>query len=555
VRLASGHHTTVEPLQDVITREVRPTLLLLLVGSGVVLSLGLLNIATLTAARSRRYLGEFATRRALGGRWLSISAPLLVQSAVIAGAGAAGALAVAGVLLVLMKRVGLRDVPRGDVVALDSATAAAVMLAVAVAGLIIAIAPLIAVGGVSLPVAIRDAARDRGAAAGARYLRRALVVGQVAVAFVLTSTMGWTLVSLTTILSENPGFTAAGLMTVSFDVPREQYPDSGHAYAVVHRVLDAVSQHEGVDAAGVTQLLPLGGRTASWTVRRSDQGPADAISVWNYVVSPGYFSAMQLPLLAGRHLNDRDTAGSEPVVVIARRLAERLWPGVNPIGQPLIFPEVVAADAFTVVGVVGDVRQSSMTEVSRAGAVYRSYLQTDERSFTLAIRAAGKKLEPESLSAVIRGVDARLAPYDVAPMPARVSASVAPRRLALANAAVFAGAALLLATVGLYAVLTYVVAERRHEFGIRLALGSSPRSLAVRVVAEGVAMALAGLAVGGITLRWLRPALEPHLYGVAGWDMPILLGAGVLLTAIAMVASFAPALNASRVDPLLVLQG
>jgi hypothetical protein len=187
--------------------------------------------------------------------------------------------------------------------------------------------------------------------------------------------------------------------------------------------------------------------------------------------------------------------------------------------------------------------------------MYRSYLQADERSFTLSARASTGELDPEAVSVAIRTVDARLAPYDAAPMPARVSASVAPRRLAVVNAAVFAGAALLLATIGLYAVLTYVVAERRHEFGIRLALGSSPRSLAIGVVAEGMTMAVAGLAVGGIALRWLRPALEPHLYGVAGWDTPILLAAGVLLTAIAVVASLAPALDASRVNPVLVLQG
>jgi hypothetical protein len=220
-----------------------------------------------------------------------------------------------------------------------------------------------------------------------------------------------------------------------------------------------------------------------------------------------------------------------------------------------VFPPAVAPRPFTVVGVVGNVRQGSMTAGESSVAVYRTYAQVDERSFTLAARARTTELDPEALSAAIRSVDPRLAPYDAAPMPARVSASVAPRRLALTNAAVFAGTALLLATVGLYAVLTYLVSERRREFGIRLALGSSPRSLASGVVAEGLVMVVAGLAVGGVVLWWLRPVLEPHLYGVGAWDVPILLAAGVLVTATAVVGSLAPAIQASRVDPLLVLQG
>ena len=555
VRTANGHYTTVEPLQEVITREVRPTLLLLTVGSGVVLSLGLLNIATLTIARSRRYLGEFATRHALGGRWRAIAAPLLTQSAVIAALGGAGALAVAGVLLAVMQQVGLREVPRADSVGLDGASVLACLVAVVAAGLIIAIAPLVAAASVSLPIALRDAARDRAAVAGARYLRRALLVGQVATAFVLTATMGWILVSLSTVLSENPGFTPAGVVTVSFDVPRPMYPMSAEANALVRRVLAAVNRMAGVDAVGITQLLPLGGRTASWEVRRSDQTFTQGTLAWNYVVSPGYFTAMQVPLHAGRYLRDADTADSDPVVVIAQGLADRLWPGVSPIGQQLVFPPAVAPRPFTVVGVVGNVRQGALTAGESGVAVYRTFAQADERSFTLAARAIASELDPEALSAAIRSVDARLAPYDAAPMLARVSASVAPRRLALTNATVFAGTALLLATVGLYAVLTYLVAERRREFGIRLALGSSPRSLASGVVAEGMVMVILGLAAGGVVLRWLRPVLEPHLYGVGAWDVPILIAAAVVVTATALVGSLAPAIQASRVDPLLVLQG
>jgi predicted permease len=530
--------------------------LLLLLGSGVVLALGLLNIATLTVARSRRYLGDFATRHALGACWRSIAAPLVAQSVLIASLAGTGALGVTGVLIALMKRVGLSDIPRADSVRLDTASAVACLGAVVVASAIVTIAPLVFAARMPLAVALRDAARDRRAAAGARHLRRVLVVGQIAAAFLLLATMGWTLVSLVSVLSENPGFTPRGLATVSFDLPRQQYHDVAEAHDVIRRVVRAVTELEGVQAAGVTQLLPLGGRTASWSVHRTDQTAAESVVMWNYVVGPGYFSAMEVPLEAGRYLDERDTAASEPVVVIARGLAKRFWPNGDPIGQQLVFPDMVTPRPVTVVGVVGDVRQVSLTEASSSsGATYRPYTQVDERSFTLVARVPSPDVDPAVLSAAIRSVDARLAPYEGVAMSQRVSASVAPRRLVLVNATVFAGAALLLATVGLYAVLTYLVTERHREFGIRLALGSSPRALASSVVVEGMAMAVAGLGVGGVVLRWVRPALAPQLHGIDGWDLPIVLAAGGLITATALAAAFVPARHASRVDPVVVLQG
>lgn len=556
-RERTGYHTTVELLQDVITRDVRPALTLLLVCSLLVLLIGLLNLATLTIARSRRYLGELATRRALGNGWRAMTMHLLAQSSVIGALGGTGALLVASLLLSMLRRVGLQEIPRAEGLGLDGASVLVCAAAAIVASGIIGLAPIAALAGVPLAEALRDGANERAPTPGARHLTQGLVALQVAAAFVLTIGMGLTVVSLRNALAENPGFVSARLTTVSFDVPRGQYPTARQAQDVVGGVLDTVHRIPGVEVAGVTQLLPFGGRTAALGVRRSSQPRGQEITSWDYVVSPSYFAAMQVPLLAGRYLDERDTADAEPVIVIARLLAQRLWPGGDAIGQHLVLPPLAAARPFTVVGVVGDVWQESLmvADEDRRGAMYRTYMQADERSYVLAVRSHTESLDESVLTAAITAADARLVPYDARPMQARVDASLATQRLVFVNTGLFAVTTLLLATVGLYAALTYLVAERRREFGMRLVLGSSPRALAGLVMSEGLLTAIGGLVIGFVALRWLRPWLDPSLYAVGSLEAPIVAAAAVLVVVVSVLASLSPAKHASRVDPLLVIKG
>jgi predicted permease len=556
-RQRTEYHTTVELLQDVITRDVRPALTLLLVCSLLVLLIGLLNLATLTIARSRRYLGELATRRALGSGWRVMTMPLIAQCVIIGALGGTGALLLAGVLLSVLGRVGLLEIPRAEGLGLDAASVLVCAAAALLASGIIGLAPIAALAGVPLTEALREGANERAPTPGARHLRRVLVALQVAAAFVLTIGMGLTVISLRNALAENPGFSPERLTTVSFDVPREQYPAAVQARDVVSGVLDTVHRIPDVSAAGVTQLLPFGGRTAALGVRRSSQPRGQEITTWNYVVSPGYFAAMQVPLLAGRYLDERDTADAEPVIVIGRSLAQRLWPGGDPIGQQLVLPPLAATRPFTVVGVVGDVRQENLriSDEDRGGAMYRTYRQADERSYALAVRSRAGRLDGSVLAAAIRAADASLVPYDARPMQARMDASLAPERLVFVNIGLFAVTTLLLAMVGLYAALTYLVGERRREFGMRLVLGSSPRALAGLVVSEGLLTAIGGLVIGFVALRWLRPLLDPSLYAVGSLEAPIVAAAAVLVVVVSVLASLGPATRASRVDPTLVIKG
>ena len=554
-RDVSGHRTSVDRLHDVMTREVRPTLALLLIGAGIVLLLGLLNGGMLALARSRRNLGELATRRILGERWGTTAAHLLAQSAIVAAAGTVGGLLVAAGLLALLRRIGLEGIPRAEGLGLEGATIGASAAAAVLAAVVLAIAPLAASALTPLVEGLHGAARDRVTVARRRYVGRGMVACQVAAAFVLTTMMVLIFVSVRNVTSIHPGFTSQGLTTASFDVPRALFAERAEAHGIVVRVLEEVRRIPGVESAGVTQLLPFGGRTAGWRVRAPEQRPEQAPLAWNYVVSPDYLETMQVPLVAGRYLDDRDRAGSERVMVISRRLAERVWPKSSAVGRHVIVDSLMPAGRFTVVGVVENVRQATLAEPQGTrGAIYRPFLQADERSYTLAVRTGRRAIDATALAAAVRTVDPRLAAYDARTMPERLDASIAPRRLALVNAAAFAGVALLLATAGLYAVLTYFVAGRRREFGIRLALGSSPRGLAAVVTAESLWVTSAGLLIGCVVMRFVRPLLDPHLHGVAAWETPVLLGAAVVIAAVAVLASFGPARRAATTDPLLVLR-
>jgi putative ABC transport system permease protein len=552
----AGYHTSVERLRDVITRDIRPTMNLLLVGALVTLLLGLTNLSTLTVARARRNLGELATRRALGASWPSLALQQLAQNAVVGAIGGTGALLLAAALLSGLRRLGLEELPRAEGLGVNGFTVLVCVAAAMLASGIMALMPLATLASVPLVETLRDGGTR--VTSGARYLRHGLIAIQVAAALVLTIATGLTLVSLGHVRSEHPGFSAERVVTVSFDVPAKQFPDASDAHDIVRSVLANVGRIPGVVAAGVTHLLPFGGRTAALGVRRTSQRRGEEIVVWDYVVSPGYFSALQLPLVAGRYLDELDTAAAAPVIMVSSGLAERLWSGGNPIGQQLLLPPLTASRPFTVVGVVGDVQQEDLTRVApnrRGGAIYRTHLQADERSYTLAVRAGDGHVDIAALAGAITAADPRLASYDGRPLQARVNASLVPRRLALANAAMFALTALLLVTLGLYAALAYLVAERQREFGIRLALGSSPRALAYRVTSDGLLVAAAGLLVGLVALRWLRPLLDPYLYAVGSEEAAIVVAGVVVIVLVSALASLGPARRASRIDPLLTFKG
>jgi predicted permease len=401
---------------------------------------------------------------------------------------------------------------------------------------------------------MRSYTRSRTGDRRARVVRRALVMAQVAVAFVLMTGTSLLVVSFWRLLEQEPGFTMEGVTTASFDVPATRYPAPEDAERFVTRALDAVRRVPGVVSAGVTQLLPFGGRTATFAVRRDDQ--AGAVSAWNCVVSPGYLDAMQIPLLAGRHFDDRDTSDSPPVVVIDEVLAARLWPNGDALGQELLFPPTIVARPMTVIGIVGTVRQASLAggRTDARGTTYRVHAQASDRGYTLAIRTAPSASVMPAVGAAVQALDPHLPLYDVKAMADRVYGTLAPRSLALTLGTIFVATGLLLATMGIYGVLANLVTERRREFAIRLALGSSVRGVVRLVVGEAALLGGAGVMLGLVGGLWLRDLLRSHVYGVDTTDPSVIAASVAVIALVAAMACLAPVRRVAQVAPATVLE-
>ncbi len=553
-RLRLGFYTSVDRLQDVMTREVRPILRFLSVGASLVLLVGIVTTANLTISRARRNGRDVAMKLALGARVSHLVRPLVADGLVIgATSGAGGRLLGAG-LLSALTRVGLTELPRAAGIHLDAAVALVTLAAALAIGLVIGLAP--GVGAVSgdLSPRLRGDSRTQTGARRARVVRRGLVTVQVASALMLLTGTGLLLVSFWNLLAQKPGFRADDLLTASFDVPASRYPAAADVRQFVDRVLSAVRGVPGVASAGVTQLLPFGGRTASLLVRPAGADARQApVLAWNYVISPGYLEAMQVPLRSGRLFDADDTPDRPPVVIVDDVLAQRLWPHGAAEGRQLIVSPRLGIPPRTVVGVVGAVRHANLSGAN-TGAMYRPHAQLTERAYTMAIRSDTSGPVMPAVRAAVGAIDPHLPLYDETGMADRVQRTLAPRRLALTLAGIFGATTLLLAMTGIYGVLTCVTDARRREFGIRLALGSSVGDLVRLVVGEAAVLTGAGALLGLAALTWLRDVLEPQVYGVGTMDPLVITASMAVVALVVAIASLAPLRRVTRVTPATVLE-
>ena len=549
-----GFYTSVDRLQDVMTREVRPILRFLWVGAALVLLVGIVTTANLTITRARRNGREVAMRLALGARGSHIVKPLVAEGLLIGATSGAGGLLLGMALLSTLTRVGLTDLPRAAGIGLDATSTLDTLAAALVIGLLIGLAPGVGAASADLSQRLRSDSRTQASDHRARVVRRGLVTVQVASAVMLLTGSGLLLVSFWNLLAQKPGFSVDDVLTASFDVPASRYPTATDVRQFVDRVLDGVRGVPGVVSAGVTQLLPFGGRTASLLVKPDDIDAPDAeVLAWNYVVSPGYLAAMQVPLRAGRLFDDRDTVDQRPVVIVDEVLAQRLWPDGAALGRQLIISPRLGIPPRTVVGVVGAVRQANLSG-GNTGAMYRPHSQLTERAYTMAIRSDAPGSVMPAVRAAIERIDRHLPLYDESGMADRVQRTLAPRRLALTLSAIFGATTLLLAMTGIYGVLTYVADARRREFGIRLALGGSVRDLARLVIREAALLTAVGTGLGLAAMTWLREVLEPQVYGVGTMDPLVIAASTAVVALVVALASLAPVRRVTRVTPATVLE-
>jgi predicted permease len=563
----AGFYTRVEPLQHVLVKSVEDALYLLWGGAAFVLLIGGLNIANLALARWNARGKDIATRLALGAGRAQILRQLVVENALLAGAGGVAGVLLGRALLRAVAMIGLNQFPRAYEVRIDGIVVLVSLgLAVAV-GLLVGLVPLAGAFKVNLSAVLRDGSRTGTSGVGTRRLRQGLVGTEIGLAFVLLAGAGLLLASFRHLLAVDPGFTLKGVVTASTEAPQSRYQGGAELRILMSRALDSIQRLPGVAAAGATTAIPFGGNENDSIILAEGyiMKPGESIiSPYYFSVTPGYFQTMNIALSRGRYFEERDNESAAPVVIVDEQLARHFWPNRDPIGQRMYFPQnakdITQTDAstrwFRVVGVVRSIRQEDLAGTRSAfGAYYFPYAQMPSRDFTFAVRTAGEGagVAHEIRTAMVQ-IDPELALFDVKTMDERVELSMSSRRTSLMLALAFGGLALFLSAIGIYGVLAYLVAQRQREIAIRVALGSTGAAVVRLVLREGLALVGIGLAAGFAGAAALQKTVASQVYGVRPFDPLVIGGVTVLLGMIALAACAVPARRATRVDPIDVLR-
>ncbi|HKB13815.1 MAG TPA: FtsX-like permease family protein, partial [Vicinamibacterales bacterium] len=544
---------------------LRRSVLMLLAAAACVLLIACVNVAALMLARGRARRREIAIRLAIGSGRRRLVQQLLTEAALVAGiAGVAGSLIAAWAVDVLSGTspatiasfvdeylaVAAFAAPRLDVRVLMFALAITVATTAA-----FALLPALETSRQDLSTVLKQ--DDRAGWRG-RTLP-ALVVSEIALAVLLLTAAGLLIENFARIAARRAGFESDRVITFWIRPPNARYtPADGPA--IIERMLTRIEQVPGVEAAAVNRATPfMGGARSTAFFPDRPASPATAPAVGRHYVSAGYFRTLGIPVLAGRTLTSADRAGRPPVAVVNESGARRFWPGEDPIGKRVWFGAATSpfsdrAHAVEIVGVVGDVKYFGLDDAIGAD-FYTSYLQFSYPDTMVMVKARGaaESLVP-ALRAAVASVDAAIPIYDVMMLDDRVNAALGRPRFNAALAGVFAAAALLLAAIGVYGVLSYSVSSRVREIGVRLALGADARRVVALVVGAGMRLAVAGAVIGAVSAIAVTRLLRGLLAGVAPADPQILAAAAIVLLAVAAVAAWLPARRASSVDPAVVLR-
>jgi putative ABC transport system permease protein len=390
-------------------------------------------------------------------------------------------------------------------------------------------------------------------------LRRGLVVGQIALAMVLLAGAGLMIESFVKLRAQDPGFRADHVLTLRVPLPDPKYADQHKRTAFYDAVLERVNRLPGVAAAGFATWVPLTNRGGSWGFTaegRPAPAPGELADANTRVVSKDYMRAMGMALKAGRLFDDRDREGNPPAAVINETMARQFWPHENPIGRRIKLGDFESKRPwFTIVGIVRDARQMGL-DVPARPEMYYTYAQQDVfQPEYLAVRTTGDPLLlANSVRDQVWAVDKDQPVENMMPMEAIVDEELAPRRMQADVLGAFGGLALLLASLGIYAVLSYAVAQRTQEIGVRMALGAQPAQVLRMVIGQGLGLTLLGVGIGLAGALALTRVLGSLLYGISSSDPATFAVIAVLLSAVALVACYVPARRAMRVDPMVALR-
>lgn len=545
-------------LREDIVGDVRFGLLLLQAAVGLVLVIACANVSSLLIARATGRRRELAIRAALGAGRGRLVRQLLTESALLGITGGLAGLLVGAWMIGLLTRVLPDTVPRGGEISLDRVVALVTILAAIGTGLLFGVLPALQASQTQAQTALKQGG-DRGGTSGMRALGRStLVVAEVALTLVLLAGAGLLLNSLLRLQRVESGLRPENATVVGLVIPQSRYPTAAAQIGLYRRLLEGLGSRAGIQAVGIGFPGPLRGDNASGTLTiegREATSPSDRPFANLGSVSGGFFAAMGIPIMAGRSFADSDGAKAPPVAIASAALARKYWPGENPIGKHLRFDDEAAAPWSTIVGVVGDVRQLGLHQ-DPPPILYLPYQQFPLPFTNITIRSSAPAGAIASLvRAELAAIDPDLPPGDTNALQAVLDESIAQPRFRTMLLTAFALAALLLAAVGVYGLISYSVVQRTREIGIRVALGAQPRQVLGQIMREGLLLAVAGVGLGLLGSLLAARVLSTFLFGVGAAD-PLTFGSvALLLLAVACLATYVPSRRALQVDPVTALRG
>ncbi|HEY0368166.1 MAG TPA: ABC transporter permease, partial [Chthoniobacterales bacterium] len=549
----------VSPLREEIVGDMKPALLVLLGAVAFVLLIACANVANLLLARAAVRQKEIALRLALGADRARLTKQLLVESVMLSLLGGIVGLGLAYAGLRILTGFIPPDVAPADAIAVDAKVLLFTLSVALLTGLIFGLAPATQASHFNLNDTLKEGGRDSGAGARGKKLRSTLVIVEVALSFILLIGAGLLINSFMHLRNLDPGFRADHLLVMNLDLSEVKYPDNPHRVAFFDEVVRRVQPLPGVQSVAVAGNLPLtynGDSMAIGVEGIPDPPPDQSPDVIYRTIGPNYFNTMGIPLVRGRDFNENDTADTTLVTVISEKTAKHYWPNEDPIGKRLKPGSTTSESPWrTVIGVVKDVRQNDFVAEPKM-QMYFSYRQTKNLvANALVVRT---NVDPLSLASAVRNavwsVDKDQPVSNIDAMDKIVAGAVARQRFSMLLLAIFAGLALVLAAVGIYGVMSYSVAQQTREIGIRIALGAKRSDVLTMTVKQGLKLVAVGLACGIVIAFVLTRVMASLLFGISATDPITFLSISMVLLVVALLASYIPALRATKVDPMIALR-
>ncbi|HEX5736618.1 MAG TPA: ABC transporter permease [Blastocatellia bacterium] len=555
-RTNRGFDVLLTPLHDQAVGRVKPALLILFSAVGLVLMIACANVANLLLARAATRKKEVAIRTALGAGRRRLVRQFLTESVLLAF--------VSGILGLLLALWGIdillalapENLPRLHEVSLDIYVLGFTLLVSLVVGVAFGLAPAYQASKPDLTEALKEGARGSAVSIVRNRTRSLLVVAEIALSLVLLVGAGLLIKSFIKLQQVDPGFNPERVFTIDIALPDATYPEADRQLAFFDQALDKIAALPGVESAAISTSIPFSGSENSTSFSVEGSPPADQIPQADYaMIGPGFFNTMGIPFVRGRDFTERDNREAPQVVIVSKSLAEQFFPGADAIGKRLnISLSSEGPRPSEIVGIVGDVKYSALN-AEQIPALYLPHKQFPGGFVYVVVRSAS---DPSSLAASVRGevwtIDKNLPVSSLQTMEQLIATSVASQRFNMLLLVIFAAVALVLAAVGIYGVMSYSVTQRTHEIGIRMALGAQAVDVLALVVRQGMGLAFAGVGVGLCAAFVLTRFMQSLLFGVAATDAATFILISLLLTAVAIMASYFPARRATRVDPLVALR-